>query len=160
MKVEIAKMMTINRVSTFDSKKCATNATNILFAGINWQVTPWSNNCSKSLSNLVILRGKDVALADTSAFHDPSLFSSKNHSAASTVWSHDRVFGRREKCAVLLNNGHSSIIDCLETTVSRAWNMFASRAYLHQYTCRGLDENDFIDCFAALEQILSDYNHL
>jgi len=70
------------------------------------------------------------------------------------------VFGEREKSAVLLSNGQSSIVDGLERTVSCAWNMFASRAYLHQYTSRGLEENDFVDCFATLEQILADYKRL
>jgi len=77
-----------------------------------------------------------------------------------SVWTHGRSFSQREKSAVLLNNGQSSIVDGLDRTVGRAWNMFASRAYIHQYTSRGLDENDFVDCFATLEQILADYRQL
>ena len=131
-------------------------------AGVNWQVKPRSQDCCQSLANLLILRGKDVHLADPAAFHDQSIYSplSSNTGSALAVWTHDRVFGQREKSAVLLSNGESSIVDSLERTVGRAWNMFASRAYLHQYTSRGLDENDFVDCFAALEQILADYKCL
>jgi len=77
-----------------------------------------------------------------------------------SVWTHSRSFGNREKSAVLLSNGQSSVIDSMDRTVGRAWNMFASRAYLHQYASRGLEENDFVDCFAALEQILANYRQL
>jgi len=77
-----------------------------------------------------------------------------------SVWTHGRAFGQREKSAVLINNGQSSVVDSLDRTVSRAWNMFASRAYLHQYTSHGLDENNFVDCFAVLEQIVADYKQL
>ena len=131
-------------------------------AGVNWQVKPRSNDCSQSLSNLLILRGKDVDTAEPSAFRDPSVYShlSSHAGSALSVWTHGRPFGLREKSVVLLNNGQSSIVDSLDRTVGRAWNMFASRAYLHQYTGRGLDENDFVDCFAALEQILADYRRL
>ena len=134
----------------------------IITAGVNWQVKPRSQSCCLSLSNLLILRGKDVGSADPSAFHDPSIYSQSSLNTGQTlsVWTHDRPLGQREKSAVLLNNGQSSIIDCLDRTVGRAWNMFASRAYLHQYTSRGLVENDFVDCFATLEQILADYRHL
>ena len=128
-------------------------------AGVNWQVKPRSDDCCLSLSNLLLLRGKDVVSADPSAFRDPSIYSSLSGSALS-VWTHGRTFGQREKSAVLLNNGQSSIVDSLDRTVGRAWNMFASRAYLHQYMSRGLEENDFVDCFAALEQILADYRRL
>ena len=38
--------------------------------------------------------------------------------------------------------------------------MFASRAYVHQYTRYGLSDDDFVDSFGYLEQILSDYQHL
>jgi len=133
-----------------------------LSAGINWQVRPRSDDCCLSLSNLLILRGKDVSRADTSAFQDSSIYSplSSSTGPAVSVWSHGREFSQREKSAVLLNNGQSSIVDSLDRIVGRAWNMFASRAYLHQYTNCGLDENDFVDCFAALEQVLADYRHL
>jgi len=134
----------------------------LFVAGVNWQVKPRSDSCCMSLSNLLILRGKDVASANPSAFCDPSIYSPLSSVTGSqlAVWSHSRVFGQREKSAVLLSNGQSTVVDSLERTVARAWNMFASRAYLHQYTSRGLDENDFVDCFAALEQTLADYRNL
>ena len=134
----------------------------IAVTGVNWQVKPRSDDCCFSLTNFLILRGKDVGVADTSAFHDPSIYSllSSNTGSPVSVWTHNRAFGQREKSAVLLNNGQSSIVDSLDRVVGRAWNMFASRAYLHQYTNCGLDENDFVDCFAALEQVLADYRHL
>ena len=123
---------------------------------------PQSEDRCRSVANHLVLRGKDVDSADSSAFRDSSLYSRllSITGSALSVWTHNRSFGQREKSAVLLNNGQSSVVDSLDRAVGRAWNMFASRAYLHQYTSHGLDENDFVDCFAALEQILADYRQL
>lgn len=38
--------------------------------------------------------------------------------------------------------------------------MFASKAYIHQYTKFGIEEEDFLDSFTALEQVISSYTIL
>ena len=38
--------------------------------------------------------------------------------------------------------------------------MFNVRAYLHQYERYGLTENDFIDSFGVVEQIIANYSKL
>ena len=64
-----------------------------------------------------------------------------------------------EKSATLLSNSQSFVAP-LETVLRNAWSMFASRAYLHQYSRYGLLEDDFVDSFGFTEQILSDYRQL
>ena len=59
--------------------------------------------------------------------------------------------------ATLLSNSQS-VVTPLDRTVSKAWNMFSSRAYVHQYAKHGLSEADFMDSFACLEQVIHDYN--
>jgi tubulin delta len=76
------------------------------------------------------------------------------------LWSLDRPFLGREKSVTLVSNGQCSVIGGLDRTIDRAWRMFASRAFVHQYVAHGLQEEDFIDCFATLEQILADYKRL
>jgi tubulin delta len=109
-----------------------------------------------------VLRGKDSEVADVSAFRDPSLYSSQPFNVTGSgvpceLWSHDLG---REKSATLVSNGQCSVIGGLDRTIDRAWRMFASRAFVHQYVTHGLQEEDFIDCFATLEQILADYKRL
>lgn len=46
-----------------------------VISGINWQVKPIaSGEFNKSLSNLLVLRGKDLNQADCSAFHQRELY--------------------------------------------------------------------------------------
>ncbi|CAH8606481.1 unnamed protein product [Dicrocoelium dendriticum] len=42
----------------------------------------------------------------------------------------------------------------------RAWEMFASKAFLHQYERFGLTNDIFLDCFATVEQIAHCYSTL
>lgn len=37
---------------------------------------------------------------------------------------------------------------------------FLNRAYIHQYTKFGISEDDFLESFTMLEQIISSYTHL
>ncbi|XP_077996264.1 tubulin delta chain-like [Glandiceps talaboti] len=139
--------------------------------GIDWQikVRPDSRQTqhgfhgtthSKSLANVLMLRGQDVQSADTSAFKEPSIYSSwiPPHAACS-VWAQSRPFNLYEKSASLLSNSQSPLIP-LNTVVGKAWNMFASRAYVHQYLRYGLAEEDFVDSFAALEQVVKSYSDI
>ena len=48
----------------------------------------------------------------------------------------------------------------LEKVLENAWGMFASRAYLHQYNRYGLTDDDFLDSFGFIEQILTDYKQI
>ncbi|XP_056330417.1 tubulin delta chain [Danio aesculapii] len=113
-----------------------------------------------SLANLLILRGKDVSTAVTDGFKDPTLYVPwlKAENCFST-WSSPIPFNGYEKSATLVSNSQS-LLKPLDNIVRKAWNMFASRAYIHQYTKFRISEEDFLDSFTALEQIISSYTHL
>uniref|UniRef100_A0A8C3WZC1 Tubulin delta chain n=1 Tax=Catagonus wagneri TaxID=51154 RepID=A0A8C3WZC1_9CETA len=142
--------------------------------GIDWQVRPplsglptlskMSTNkefhFNTSIANLVILRGKDVHSADVGAFKDPALYTSWLEPVhAFSVWKTQRAFSKYEKSAALVSNSQF-LVKPLDVTVGKAWNMFASKAYIHQYTKFGIEEEDFLDSFTLLEQVIASYCNL
>lgn len=142
--------------------------------GIDWQVRPplsglpplgkmsvnKETHFNTSIANLVILRGKDVQSADVGAFKDPALYTSWLEPVhAFSVWKTQRAFRKYEKSAALVSNSQS-LVKPLDMIVGKAWNMFASRAYLHQYTKFGIEEEDFLDSFTLLEQVIASYCNL
>ncbi|KAK7477418.1 hypothetical protein BaRGS_00031320 [Batillaria attramentaria] len=133
--------------------------------GINWQVkveeTPrGSSRHNRSLAASLVLRGKDVQSADPSIFRDPSLYSSwTSADIGLSVSTQPRSFCGYEKCAALISNSRS-VVQPLDHILEKAWNMFASRAYVHQYVKHGMSEEDFLDAFVTLEQVVSSYKSL
>ncbi|XP_040506431.1 tubulin delta chain isoform X4 [Gallus gallus] len=142
--------------------------------GIDWQVRPpcpgssisSSHSTNKllhfntSIANLVILRGKDMHSVDLGSFRDPSLYTSwLNPQDAFNAWKTPRAFNKYEKSASLVSNSQF-LLKPLDNVVGKAWNMFASKAYIHQYTKFGIEEEDFLDSFTTLEQVISSYTNL
>uniref|UniRef100_A0A7N4PNZ4 Tubulin delta chain n=1 Tax=Sarcophilus harrisii TaxID=9305 RepID=A0A7N4PNZ4_SARHA len=142
--------------------------------GINWQVKPPLSGVpalekgpsnkdphfNTSVANLVILRGKDVHHADLGGFKDPALYTSwLQPSDAFNEWRTQRAFNKYEKSAALVSNSQF-LLKPLDTIIGKAWNMFASKAYVHQYTKFGIEEEDFLDSFTVLEQVLANYCNL
>ncbi|XP_055957925.1 tubulin delta chain isoform X3 [Patella vulgata] len=134
--------------------------------GIDWQVnagdeTPrGSVQHNRSLANMLVLRGKDVISTDTSSYLDPKLYTSwTDPELGFSKLIQPRAFNSYEKCAALISNSRSPIRP-LNHIIDKAWNMFAARAYVHQYTQHGLNEEDFIDGFVTLEQVLASYKKL
>ncbi|XP_059004911.1 tubulin delta chain isoform X3 [Mustela lutreola] len=142
--------------------------------GIDWHVRPPLSRLptlgkaslnrelqfNTSIANLVILRGKDVHSADLGGFKDPALYTSwLKPINAFNVWKTQRAFSKYEKSAALVSNSQF-LLKPLDTIVGKAWNMFASKAYIHQYTKFGLEEEDFLDSFTLLEQVVASYCNL
>ena len=75
------------------------------------------------------------------------------------VSTQPRGFCGYEKSAALISNSRSATRP-LDYILEKAWNMFASRAYVHQYVRRGMNEEDFLDAFVTLEQVVSSYGAL
>ena len=114
----------------------------------------------RSLANLLLLRGKDLEITDISAFSDPRIYPSwVPDSCRLSVYKQPRIMNQNEKCATLVSNNKSPVTS-LNSVVDKAWNMFSSRAYIHQYVKHGLSEEDFVDSFVTLEQVISNYNAL
>ncbi|XP_004397724.1 PREDICTED: tubulin delta chain isoform X2 [Odobenus rosmarus divergens] len=142
--------------------------------GIDWQVRPPLSGLptlgkaslnrglhfNMSIANLVILRGKDVHSADLGGFKDSALYTSWLEPInAFNVWKTQRAFSKYEKSAALVSNSQF-LLKPLDMIVGKAWNMFASKAYIHQYTKFGIEEEDFLDSFTLLEQVVASYCNL
>ncbi|XP_058532527.1 tubulin delta chain isoform X3 [Ochotona princeps] len=142
--------------------------------GINWQVRPPLSRLppldkafisqelhfNTSIANLLILRGKEVHTADPGGFKEPALYTSWLKPVnAFHVWKTQRGFRKYEKSAALVSNSQF-LVKPLDRIVGRAWNMFASKAYIHQYMKFGVEEEDFLDSFTLLEQVIASYRSL
>ncbi|KAE8624746.1 hypothetical protein XENTR_v10006037 [Xenopus tropicalis] len=140
--------------------------------GINWHVRPPSQPTAEktslrkelqfntSVANLAILRGKDVQTASLEGFRDPPLYTPwLSPDDAFTLWKTPRAFNKYEKSATLVSNSQF-LLKPLDNIVGKAWNMFASKAYVHQYTKFGIDEEEFLETFTTLEQIIASYTNL
>ncbi|XP_006899509.1 PREDICTED: tubulin delta chain isoform X5 [Elephantulus edwardii] len=93
-------------------------------------------------------------------FKDPAIYTSWLKPAhAFNMWKTQRAFNRYEKSATLVSNSQF-LVKPLDRIVGKAWNMFASKAYVHQYTKFGIEEEDFLDGFTLLEQVIASYCNL
>ncbi|XP_010625026.1 tubulin delta chain isoform X3 [Fukomys damarensis] len=142
--------------------------------GIDWQVQPplpglpplgkmsltREQRFNTSLANLVILRGRDVQSANLEGFKDPALYTSwLGPAEAFSAWKTQRAFTGYERSAALVSNSQF-FLKPLDRIVGKAWDMFASKAYIHQYTKFGIEEEDFLDSFTLLEQVVASYRNL
>lgn len=134
--------------------------------GMNWSVSTKDATLSqeiqfnRSLASLLILRGKDLPQADTSAFQDPKLYvpwMTLGHRFA--MWQQSRAFCHYERFAAIVSNSRHSALP-LDHVIQKAWDMFSAKAFFHQYEKFGLSESDFLDSFASAEQIVSNYLQL
>ena len=124
------------------------------------KASPHSQSFNKSLANILFLRGLDLEEADTKSFQDSYLYTKWTPPPlACKIWSHPKTFKGYGKSAALLSNSQSPI-ESLDSIVNKAWTMFSSKAYVHQYLKHGLAEDDFMDCFAAIEQVVASYKGL
>lgn len=112
---------------------------------------------NKSLSNLLILRGNELQSADLSPFYDSRLYAqSVPKSCTCSVWCSGCGFNGYEKMCTLVSNSQSCV-HLLERVCRKAWNMFSARAYVYQYTDNGLSQEELLESFASVEQILKNY---
>ncbi|XP_078093129.1 tubulin delta chain isoform X2 [Mustelus asterias] len=145
-----------------------------LEAGIDWRVKlsptglpsaakPSSSrelHFNTSVANLLVLRGKEVSKADVGGFKEQALYTSwMPADSALSIWSTSTAFNKYEKSATVVSNSQC-LLNPLDSTVTKAWDMFASRAYVHQYVKHGISEEDFLDCFTTIEQIIASYSNL
>ena len=73
------------------------------------------------------------------------------------MWSSPHPFNRYEKSCTALSNSQSCL-QSLNTVTEKAWKMYSSRAYTHQYERFGLCEENFMKSFVEVEQIVKDYS--
>ncbi|OAE24570.1 hypothetical protein AXG93_2415s1520 [Marchantia polymorpha subsp. ruderalis] len=113
---------------------------------------------NRSLANLLILRGSGSDNADVSDFADVRMY---------PIWQVDPLsvaacstsYGRYEIAAGLLSNCQSSVLPA-SRALTRAYNMFASKAFLHQYFEHGMEAASFDGAFASIEDLVTRYSLL
>lgn len=132
--------------------------------GMDWgvaakaKVGPGCDKINRSLANLVILRGNELNSVDRRILSDPHLYSDLTPSSCTcSVWCSKYSFNRYEKCCTAISNSQSCVRP-LDRVCSRAWNMFAAKAYLYQYAKYSFTQEDFMECFMTVEQLLKDYS--
>ena len=63
-------------------------------------------------------------------------------------------------CAAATLSNSQSALAPVDNLCARAYDMFTSRAYVHQYTQHGLELDAFLDAFVQVEQIIQSYRGL
>lgn len=63
------------------------------------------------------------------------------------------------RSASILSNG-TAVLPLLQRVSMRAQQLFATRAYVHQYNDFGVSETDFVDSFRKVGQIIANYENL
>lgn len=115
---------------------------------------------NRSLANLLILRGNQLETAEPSLFLDSNLYCNWMHpSQYCSMWCHPLKFDKYEKMCSLVSNSQSCVAP-LDRVTGKAWKMFGSRAFVHQYGEYGLSEESFMECFINVEQVLKNYSSL
>ena len=134
--------------------------------GMDWDVqlgeATSRGRITRSLANLLVLRGKELHLCDPSS---SGMFDSRMYSTivppslTSGVWCSPHSFNHYEKsCTVLSNN--QGCVSPLDLITRRAWKMFTSKAYIHQYGKYGLSEDHFMEAFVSVEHTLKSYRSI
>lgn len=75
------------------------------------------------------------------------------------VGVHTRSSNVYARCGVVLSNS-SCATSCLNYWSNKGQEMFRAKAFMHHYQKFGVEESDFIDAFATLEQVIQDYGSL
>lgn len=122
-----------------------------------------ANTSNRSYSHMLMLRGNQVQQLDQEILKKRYLkitnaYPQFNQAGFACV-SHPRSIFNDEKAGLVVSNDLCQMAR-LDAAVGKAWKMFNCKAFLHQYQRYGLEEADFMQSFASLEQVLSNYAHL
>lgn len=130
--------------------------------GMNWRATPATltnlGEHNTAISDLLILRGLHAETAPIDQFQTPDLFVPWATDPLS-VWRHPAALAKYDKSATLVSNNRA-IWNPFDIVTSRAWSAFASKAFLHQYEKFGFSEDEFVECFIKMEQVIKSYRDL
>ncbi|KAG2379271.1 hypothetical protein C9374_007410 [Naegleria lovaniensis] len=136
---------------------------------INWKLNTtdkrWFGFLNRSISNLMILRGKEISgiPADSiSPFFNKNIYSSfLSPKEAMKFYLNENPVGFNgfEKTAYLLSNCQS-IVSPLEKVISKAFQMFNAGAYLHYYSKYKVGKEEMEEMFIRTEQVLFDYKNV
>ena len=132
--------------------------------GMDWNVGPESvprvpgKVALHSVANLLVLRGRESHLVDVSSLRDERLYPPWSVDPL-TVYTSPHPSWVAEKSASLIANSQACL-SSVQSITHKAWDMFNTKAYVHQYSKHGVLDADFLQAFGAVEQIISDYAQL
>lgn len=120
-----------------------------------------SHTYSPCVSNILVTRGKSVqndvvVLEDLQKRH---LYPEWTTLESFTHLHQERKFLNRDKFLALITN-NSEIHRPLNAYLDKAWSSYKFAAFLHQYKQFGLEEDDFLEAFAKVENIVQEYKSL
>jgi len=123
--------------------------------------TVMSHIYSPCVSNVLVTRGKSiendaVALEDLQKRHLYPEWLTLN---SFTHLHQERRFLNRDKFLALVSN-NSEIYRPLDIYLDKAWDSYKCAAFLHQYKQFGLEEDDFLQAFAKVENVVQEYKNL
>ncbi|GMH35482.1 hypothetical protein BSKO_03350 [Bryopsis sp. KO-2023] len=111
----------------------------------------------KSVANFVVLRGKGGREVNLGCLEDPSnaVYPRWNPTPLKVAHHDARLSGYAISGAVL-SNSQAALVPVVRSK-ERAWRMFRSRAFVHQYERYGVEAADFQIAFSMLEDIIASY---
>lgn len=175
------KLLTVNNVpqihsnsveySTYQWPALYKQAKQMLITGwfmdesLNWSVT--SQKCkNKSIAASLFTRGTISSFEEGLNDEFFSKFNKINSNlyvdwnpCSFNVWNQKRDFNRYSKSLTILSNSQSPVYK-IDNLVAKAWKMFTSKAYVHQYVKHGFDEESFVNSFLFIEQLIKRYTNV
>ena len=134
-------------------------ADSVLEEGMDWWVNLKSRGLNKSISNRVTLRGMNAQDVDMKGvFERKELYAPWSYGSFRCLRS-NRSFQNHERSVTMLSNSQS-ILSPLTRSLSKAWEMFHTGAYVHQYRDHGVEDGDFVAALIRMEQVLENYRSL
>ena len=112
----------------------------------------------RAASSLLLLRGLEAPTVDVTPFCHSGLHAGLALDPLLAA-SHEAALGGNERTAVLWSTSQS-IVRPLDALIGKAFAMFNSGAYLHHYHKYGIENEDFLDTFANLEQTVMNYRNM
>ncbi|CAF1225380.1 unnamed protein product [Rotaria magnacalcarata] len=131
--------------------------------GLNWSLKPHQTR-TKSVANLFLARSYDKDDIDQDLkqyFNHSTLYSS--YTPSSDYYSvfnyRDKSYLNYEKYISLISNCQTPV-SALDRIVSKSWQLFGQKAYLHHYLKYDVDEQAFLNGFVQIEQVIKSYKDL
>lgn len=114
-----------------------------------------------SVSNVLITRGTmlEQDLIMKNILKEKHLYANWNTIDWFTHLHQNRKFLNHDKFLALITN-NSQISYSLDIFLNKTWKSYVHSAFLHQYKQFGLEEDDFLQAFSVLENVVKEYKEL
>lgn len=114
-----------------------------------------------TLTNLLILRGRDCGSADINYLHKPQFpyASWVPKSSRMNIWTHSNPYFSCDRTALLANNGQLSA-KCVKRMTKFVWEHFERKPFFKHLQEHGLTKEEFLLSLTDVQQIVSSYKSL